>query len=120
MAISIIIIVTNSIFIYNADQEIFLDKIEAEVTPAEKEMLDAMSDKEEFKKTLSGSNLQEPGTDGITSLFYKLCWPAMGDALSEIAQAKQKGEKLPVSMRTTMMVPGTKPKKTQSLLPEED
>ena len=113
--------ILNSIFIYNADQEIFLDKIEAEVTPAENEMLDAMPDKEEFKKTLSESNLQEaPGTDGIKSLFYKLCWPAMGDAPSEIAQAKHKGEKLPVSMRTTMMVPGTKPKNAQSLLPKED
>ena len=113
--------ILNSIFIYNADQEIFLDKIEAEVTPAENEMLHAMPDKEEFKKTLSESNLQEaPGTDGIKSLFYKLCWPAMGDAPSEIAQAKHKGEKLPVSMRTTMMVPGTKPKNAQSLLPKED
>ena len=51
--------------------------------------------------------------------MYKLCWDCMGDALTAIAQAKHEGEKLPASMRTALMVFGTKPKKANSLKPSD-
>ena len=41
----------------------------------------------------------------------------MGDALTAVAQAKFEGEELPSSMRTALMVFGTKPKKANSLKP---
>ena len=43
----------------------------------------------------------------------------MGDALTAIAQANHEGEKLPASMRTALMVFGTKPKKANSLKPSD-
>ena len=41
----------------------------------------------------------------------------MGDALAAVVEAKFNGEKLPNSMRTAMMVFGTKPKKANSIKP---
>ena len=41
----------------------------------------------------------------------------MGDALTAVAQAKFEGQKLPSSMRTSLMVFGTKPKKVNCLKP---
>ena len=71
-------------------------------------------------ETLNDANLQaEPGTDGITSLFYKVCWDSVGDALTEVARAIHLGEKLPTSMRTSMMVFGAKPKKAKSINPKD-
>ena len=78
----------------------------------------APPDKDEVFATLKDANHgAAPGTDGITSLVYKLCWDSMGDALTAVAEAKFDGEKLPNSMRTAMMVFGTKPKKANSLKP---
>jgi hypothetical protein len=74
-----------------------------------------LQNKEDVKETLWNSNLSAaPGTDGNTGLFYKVCWEAMGDALTQVV-----GEKLPASMRTAMMVFGTKPKKAMSLQPKD-
>ena len=101
-------------------QETLLAEVEPVVTEAENEMLAVVPNKEDVLKTLSESNLRAaPGTDGITSLFYKVCWNSMGDALTEVAQAKFHGEKLPASLRTAMMVFGTKPKKSQSIKPKD-
>ena len=99
-------------------QELLLAEIEPVVTDVDNAMLLASPDKEEVSETLKEANLgAAPGTDGITSLVYKLCWDSMGDALTAVAQAKFNGEKLPNSMRTSMMVFGTKPKKANSLKP---
>ena len=101
-------------------QDILLAEIDTVVTESENEMLAKAPDKEEVKNTLWDSNLKAaPGTDGITGLFYKVCWDTMGDALTDVALAKHRGEKLPTSMRTAMMVFGTKPKKAQSLKPKD-
>ena len=99
-------------------QEILLEEVIPTVTLADNSMLLAMPSKEDVFNTLKASNLKAaPGTDGITSLVYKECWDSMGGALTAIVQAKFKGEKLPVSMRTSMMVFGAKPKKPHSLKP---
>ena len=88
------------------------------MTAADNVMLSAPPDKDEVYETVQEANHRAaPGTDGITSLVYKLCWSSMGDALTAVTQAKFEGEKLPSSMRTALMVFGTKPKKANSLKP---
>ena len=98
--------------------KLLLDELQPIVSDAENAMLGALPDKDEVFNFVKGSNLRAaPGTDGITSLVYKLCWDSLGDSLTAVAQAKHEGEKLPGSMRTTLMVFGTKPKKANSIKP---
>ena len=88
------------------------------MTEADNEMLAAVPTKDEVWETLSQANHKAAlGTDEITSLVYELCWESLGDPLTAVAEAKSRGEKLPPSMRTAMMVFGTKPKKSKSLKP---
>ena len=62
-------------------------------------------------QTLEEANAQAaPGTDGITSLLYNVGWDYMGEALTDVVKAKFEGQKLPTTMRTSMMVFGSKPK----------
>ena len=99
-------------------QELLLAEIKPVVTDADNTMLSSAPDKKEVLETLKEANLKAaPGTDGITSLVYKQCWDSVGDALTAVVQAKARGEKLPTSMRTALMVFGTKPKKKTSLKP---
>ena len=101
-------------------QELLLNEIEPLVTEEDNAMLGAPPDKKEVLETLNESNLRAaPGTDGISSLLYKLCWDTLGDALTSVVLEKHRGEKLPPSMRTAMMVFGTKPKKANSLKPKD-
>ena len=101
-------------------QDTLLNELDSKVTEEENDMLRKPPDKAEVLETLKAANAQAaPGTDGITSLFYKVCWDTIGDALTDVVKAKFFGEKLPVSMRTAMMVFGTKPKKAQSILPKD-
>ena len=99
-----------------SSQGILLNEIESKVTDDDNNMLKMIPDKKEVFETLEAANAQAaPGTDGITSLFYKVCWDFMGDALTDVVKAKFLGERLPASMRTSMMVFGSKPKKLQSI-----
>ena len=92
-------------------QELLLAELQPVVTDADNTMLLAPPSKDEVFETIKAANHKAaPGTDGITSLVYKLCWDSMGDALTAVAEAKHRGEKLPSSMRTALMVFGTKPK----------
>ena len=101
-------------------QEILLNEIEPEVSIAENEMLDTIPGKKEVEETLRSANFKAaPGTDGISSLLYKICWEFMGEALTEVTQAMHNGETLPTSMRTAMMIFGTKPKKPNSIEPKD-
>ena len=69
-------------------------------------------------ETVTSSNLHAaPGTDGLPSLLYKECWPTLGPALSDVMRGVFSGQKLQKSMRTSLMVFGSKPKKPSSLLP---
>ena len=79
-------------------QELLLNEIESKVTDDENNMLKIIRDKKEVMETLEAANAQAaPGTDGITSLFYKVCWDFMGDALTDVVKAKFLGEILPAS-----------------------
>ena len=101
-------------------QDILLNELVAKVTNEENEMLGKIPDKQEVLETLKAANMHAaPGTDGISSLFYTVCWDIMGEALTDVVKAKFLGESLPVSMRTAMMVFAAKPKKSQSILPKD-
>ena len=76
--------------------------------------------KKEVKDTIDNSNLHAaPGTDGITSYFYKECWDIIGDAMTDVVRSIQQGQKPSCSQRTSLMVFGVKPKKARSLLPSD-
>ena len=101
-------------------QDVLLNELDSKVTEEENNMLGKIPDKEEVLATLKAANTHAaPGTDGITSLFYSVCWETMGEALTDVVKAKFLGESLPTSMRTAMMVFAAKPKKTQSILPKD-
>ena len=73
---------------------------------------------QDVKKVISKSNLYAaPGTDGIPSLLYSKCWDVMGGALTEVIQEIHGGGAPTKSMRTCLMVFGSKPKKMKSLKP---
>ena len=99
-------------------QNILLAEVNPVITESDNLMLSKNPGKEEVLQTLKEANLRgAPGTDGITSLFYKLCWSSLGDALTLVTKAVVEGEKPPSSMRTSLMVFGTKPKKAKSIKP---
>ena len=101
-------------------QSILLSEVNKVVTEEENRMLAAIPDKEEVFKTLQASNSRAaPGTDGIPSFLYQTCWDFMGDTLTEIVVAEFQGEALPASLRTSMMVFGSKPKKRKSIKPKD-
>ena len=67
---------------------------------------------------MKSSNLAAaPGTDGIPSLLYHVCWDHLGEALTEVVRTIHLGSKPTRSMRTSLMVFGTKPKKPTSIKP---
>ena len=106
-----------SIFDQNA-RNILLNEVQEVFTFSDNEKLRALPTISEVKKRVSNSNLlAAPGTDGIPSLLYSVCWNILGNALTEITQAIFNGESPSVSMQTALMVFGSKPKKPNSLKP---
>ena len=66
-------------------------------------------------KTVTASHLYAaPGTDGIPSFLYKECWSQLGGPLTDVMGEVFQRKPLPLSMRTSLMVFGSKPKKTNS------
>ena len=101
-------------------QEILLDEVEPVFTENDNELFLTPPSKEEVWKTVCDSNLNAaPGTDGIPSLFYKECWDLMGDPLTDVMKQVFNGNELPLSMRTSLMVFGSKPKKPGSILAKD-
>ena len=81
-------------------------------------MLLAPPTSKDVREVLSSSNLMAaPGMDGIPSLLYSTCWDVMGGPLTEVVQAIHLGENPTKSMRTSLMVFGSKPKKPNSIKP---
>ena len=95
-----------------------LAEVEKVFTDSDNELLQSPPTKEEVREVLSVSNLlAAPGTDGIPSLLYSVCWNVLGEALTEVVQSIHQGSDPTRSMKTSMMVFGTKPKKPNSLKP---
>ena len=84
-------------------------------------MLTAVTTKEEVEDFLKTSNANAaPGSDGITSLLYKECFPILGDALTEVAKEVFAMGKQPTrSQRTSLMLFTSKPGKSQQLKPQD-
>ena len=101
-----------------AARDCMLGEVQKVFTDEDNKKLLTLPDKKRVKKVLDASNLHAaPGTDGIPSLFYSKCWDVMGSALTQVVQAIFRGENPTLSMRTSLMVFGSKPKKPNSIKP---
>ena len=101
-----------------AAQDALLAEVDHVFTEADNAELLKLPDKQEVLETLADSNLHAaPGTDGLTSYFYKQCFHIIGDPLTEVVTAVFSGEKPTLSQRTSRMVFGPKPKKANSNKP---
>ena len=101
-----------------AARQCMLSEVDKVYTEEDNRMLLSTPDQNEVKKVLENANLQAaPGTDGIPSLLYSKCWDTMGAALTEVVQEIHRGKAPTMSMRTSLMVFGSKPKKPNSLKP---
>ena len=99
-------------------RDCLLAEVDKVFTAKDNEKLMKIPDLNDVKKVLDASNLlAAPGTDGIPSLLYSKCWDVMGSPLTEVAQAISRGGQPTLSMRTSLMVFGSKPKKPQSIKP---
>ena len=101
-----------------AAQDALLQEVDQVFTEADNELLLKPTDKKEVLETLSASNQHAaPGTDGLTSFFYKQCFDTMGEPLTDVVSAVHSGQKPTLSQRTSKMVFGSKPKKAASIKP---
>jgi hypothetical protein len=74
---------------------------------------------DKLKEALKTSSLTAAaGTNGIRSLLYSHCSDSLGDTIIEVVTKALDGEsEVPLSMRTAIMVFGSKPKKPLSIRP---
>ena len=101
-----------------AAQAALLAEVDIVFTLADNEHLLKQPTKQEVLDTLAASNQHAaPGTDGLTSFFYKQCFDVMGDPLFEVVSSVHSGSKPTLSQRTSKMVFGSKPKKANSIKP---
>ena len=99
-------------------QDALLAEVDPVFTEADNELLLKQTSKEEILDTLSASNQHAaPGTDGLTSFFYKQCFSIIGESLTDVVSAVFSGDKPTLSQRTSKMVFGSKPKKASSKKP---
>ena len=103
-----------------AAQEALLYEVQPVFTVSDNDQLLKVPSKKEVLDILTASNQHAaPGTDGLTSYFYKQCFDIMGDALTDVVQAVFSGQKPTLSQRTSKMVFGSKPKKGNSIKPSD-
>ena len=101
-----------------AAQDCLLEEVEPCFSEADNSILTAPPTLKCVKKTIESSNLHAaPGSDGLPSLFYKVCWNTMGEPLTDVMKDIFHLQPLTPSLRTSLMVFGTKPKKANILLP---
>ena len=99
-------------------QETLLREVSKVFSEEDNKMLEKTPSKDEVLDILKVSNLKAaPGTDSITTLLYRDHWSVVGDAVTEVVAAVWEGAKPTTSMRTSLMVFGTKPKKAKCLKP---
>ena len=99
-------------------QQVLLEEVVPVFTAEDNDKFLAPPDAEKVRSVVNSSNLYAaPGTDGIPSLLYKECWNVLGTSLTEVMLEINAGKNLQKSMRTSLMVFGSKPKKASSILP---
>jgi hypothetical protein len=108
----------NPATVHQAAREFLLNEVEEVFSVQDNEKLLSIPSMDNVKEVLADSNLlAAPGTDGIPSLLYSKCWDIMGSSLTEVVQAIHQGQQPTLSMRTSLMVFGSKPKKPNSIKP---
>jgi hypothetical protein len=101
-------------------QHLLLDEVPPCFTEADNTILRTAPTLKSVKETIDASNLHAaPGSDGIPSLLYKVCWEVVGPSLTEVMHEIFLCQPLPPSLRTSLMVFGSKPKKPNSILPQD-
>ena len=99
-------------------REALLEEVHQVFSEEDNQNFMKIPDEQEIKEVLNKSNLlAAPGSDGIPSLLYHECWDILKLRFTEVIQAIFSGRKPPVSMRTSVMVFGNKPKKMNSIKP---
>ena len=99
-------------------QQVLLNEVVPVFTIKDNEKFLAPPTSKRIQQVISRSNLYAaPGTDGIPSLLYKESWSVLGESLTEVMVAISEGQGLQPSMRTSLIVFGSKPKKAISLRP---
>ena len=99
-------------------QQVLLNEVVPVFTQKDNENFLKPPTMEKVQHVVNSSNLYAaPGTDGLPSLLYKSCWDVLGKPLTEVMLAVGEGQALQRSMRTSLMVFGSKPKKANSILP---
>ena len=69
-------------------RDCLLEEVHEVFSEEDNENFLAVPDEDEVKEVLNKSNLlAAPGTDGIPSLLYHECWPAMKEKFTEVIQA---------------------------------
>ena len=103
-----------------AAQEILLREVRPVFTEEDNAELRKTPTNREIHETLLKSNTKAaPGTDGLTSLFYLKHWDIVGDALCDVIRDIFARKEIPVAMKVSIMVFGSKPKKAGSILPKD-
>ena len=101
-------------------QNTLLDELTPCFTETDNAILKSPPTLKSVKETIDASNLHAaPGCDGIPSLLYKVCWDTVGPGLTDVMKEVFLCKPLPPSQRTSLMVFGTKPKKPNSILPQD-
>ena len=103
-----------------SSQNTLLDELTPCFTEADNAILKSPPTLKSVKENIDASNLHAaPGCDGIPSLLYKVCWDTIGPGLTDVMKEIFLCKPLPPSQRTSLMVFGTKPKKPNSILPQD-
>ena len=111
-------LVLNPAPLYQMAQDLLLDEIQPVFSASDNAKCKAVPDEEEVKEVMSASNLlASPGTDGIPSMLYNFCKDIMKEAFTIEVQAIHQVEQPTLSMRTSLMVFVSKPKKISSIKP---
>ena len=88
-----------------AAQELLLEEVGPCFTEADNTILKAPPTLQSVKETIQSSNLHAaPGSDGLPSLFYKVCWDTMGEPLTDVMKDIFHLKPLTSSLRTSLMV----------------
>ena len=108
------------VLLNQAAQDVLLGEVLPVFSEIDNQKLLKLPTKIEVYDTLADSNQHAaPGTDGITSFFYKQCFKIIGDPLTDVVKAVFSGEKPTLSQRISRMVFGSKPKKENSAKPTD-
>ena len=101
-------------------QAALLSEVQQVFTEGDNQKLLSRPTKKEVLETLTESNLHAaPGTDWLTSYFYKHCFEIKGDTLTDVVTEVFGGSKPTLSQRTSRMIFGSKPNKGSSLKPND-